>query len=58
MVGDRMALPNYTAYAASKAGVDAVTRSAAIALAPRLRDTGSMPSRSFDEASAPSLRGA
>jgi NAD(P)-dependent dehydrogenase (short-subunit alcohol dehydrogenase family) len=30
----RMALPNYTAYAASKAGVDAVTRSAAIALAP------------------------
>ncbi len=30
----RMALPNYTAYAASKAGVDAVTRSAAVALAP------------------------
>ena len=30
----RMALPDYTAYAASKAGVDAVTRSAAIALAP------------------------
>jgi NAD(P)-dependent dehydrogenase (short-subunit alcohol dehydrogenase family) len=30
----RMALPNYTAYAASKAGVDAVTRAAAIALAP------------------------
>ena len=30
----RMALPNYTAYAASKAGVDAVTRSAAAALAP------------------------
>ncbi len=30
----RMALPNYTAYAASKAGVDAVTRAAAVALAP------------------------
>jgi 3-oxoacyl-[acyl-carrier protein] reductase len=30
----RMALPNYTAYAASKAAVDAITRSAAIALAP------------------------
>ena len=30
----RMGLPNYTAYAASKAGVDAVTRSAAVALAP------------------------
>ncbi len=30
----RMALPNYTAYAASKAGVDAVTRAAAMALAP------------------------
>jgi 3-oxoacyl-[acyl-carrier protein] reductase len=30
----RMALPNYLAYAASKAGVDAVTRGAAIALAP------------------------
>ncbi len=30
----RMALPNYTAYAASKAGVDAVTRAAALALAP------------------------
>ena len=30
----RMALPNYTAYAASKAGVDSVTRSAAVALAP------------------------
>ncbi len=30
----RMALPNYTAYAASKAGVDAITRAAAIALAP------------------------
>src|SRR6478735_2889328 len=30
----RMALPNYTAYAASKAGVDAVTRAAAAALAP------------------------
>jgi len=30
----RMALPNYLAYAASKAGVDTVTRAAAIALAP------------------------
>jgi NAD(P)-dependent dehydrogenase (short-subunit alcohol dehydrogenase family) len=30
----RMALPNYMAYAASKAGVDAVTRAAALALAP------------------------
>lgn len=30
----RMALPNYMAYAASKAGVDAVTRAAAMALAP------------------------
>jgi 3-oxoacyl-[acyl-carrier protein] reductase len=30
----RMALPLYTAYAASKAAVDAVTRSAAVALAP------------------------
>jgi NAD(P)-dependent dehydrogenase (short-subunit alcohol dehydrogenase family) len=30
----RMALPNYLAYAASKAGVDAVTRGAALALAP------------------------
>lgn len=30
----RMALPNYLAYAASKAGVDAVTRAAAVALAP------------------------
>ncbi len=30
----RMALPNYTAYAASKAGVDALTRAAALALAP------------------------
>jgi NAD(P)-dependent dehydrogenase (short-subunit alcohol dehydrogenase family) len=30
----RMALPNYLAYAASKAGVDAVTRAAAIPLAP------------------------
>ena len=29
-----MALPNYTAYAASKAGVDALTRAAAVALAP------------------------
>jgi NAD(P)-dependent dehydrogenase (short-subunit alcohol dehydrogenase family) len=30
----RMALPNYAAYAASKAGVDSITRGAAIALAP------------------------
>jgi NAD(P)-dependent dehydrogenase (short-subunit alcohol dehydrogenase family) len=30
----RMALPHYTAYAASKAAVDAITRSAAVALAP------------------------
>lgn len=30
----RMALPNYAAYAASKAGVDSITRAAAIALAP------------------------
>jgi len=30
----RMALPNYAAYAASKAGVDSITRSSAIALAP------------------------
>lgn len=30
----RMALPNYLAYAASKAGVDAVTRGAAVGLAP------------------------
>jgi NAD(P)-dependent dehydrogenase (short-subunit alcohol dehydrogenase family) len=30
----RMALPNYAAYAASKAAVDSLTRSAAIALAP------------------------
>lgn len=30
----RMALPLYTAYAASKAAVDAITRSAAVALAP------------------------
>ncbi|MCX5494057.1 SDR family NAD(P)-dependent oxidoreductase [Kaistia dalseonensis] len=30
----RMALPNYTAYAASKAAVDSITRSAAITLAP------------------------
>lgn len=29
-----MALPNYLAYAASKAGVDAVTRAAAVAWAP------------------------
>ncbi|MCX5514252.1 short-chain dehydrogenase [Kaistia algarum] len=32
--GSRMALPNYAAYAASKAGVDSITRSSAIALAP------------------------
>jgi NAD(P)-dependent dehydrogenase (short-subunit alcohol dehydrogenase family) len=31
----RMALPNYTAYAATKAAVDSLTRSAAVALAPR-----------------------
>jgi 3-oxoacyl-[acyl-carrier protein] reductase len=30
----RMALPNYLAYSASKAGVDSVTRAAAVALAP------------------------
>jgi NAD(P)-dependent dehydrogenase (short-subunit alcohol dehydrogenase family) len=30
----RMALPNYTAYAASKAAVDAITRAASVALAP------------------------
>jgi NAD(P)-dependent dehydrogenase (short-subunit alcohol dehydrogenase family) len=30
----RMALPNYAAYAASKAGVDSITRASAIALAP------------------------
>jgi NAD(P)-dependent dehydrogenase (short-subunit alcohol dehydrogenase family) len=30
----RMALPNYAAYAASKAAVDSLTRTAAIALAP------------------------
>ena len=30
----RMALPDYTAYAASKAGVDAITRAAAVTLAP------------------------
>jgi len=30
----RMALPNYLAYAASKAGADSVTRAAAVALAP------------------------
>jgi len=30
----RMALPNYTAYAASKAAVDSITRAAAIALGP------------------------
>lgn len=30
----RMALPNYTAYAASKAAVDAITRAAAVGLAP------------------------
>jgi NAD(P)-dependent dehydrogenase (short-subunit alcohol dehydrogenase family) len=32
--GSRMALPDYTAYTASKAGVDSVTRAAAVALAP------------------------
>jgi len=31
----RMALPNYAAYAATKAAVDSLTRSAAVALAPR-----------------------
>jgi NAD(P)-dependent dehydrogenase (short-subunit alcohol dehydrogenase family) len=30
----RMALPNYAAYAASKAAVDSITRAAAVALAP------------------------
>ncbi|MEO9228774.1 MAG: SDR family oxidoreductase [Devosia sp.] len=30
----RMALPDYTAYSASKAGVDSITRAAALALAP------------------------
>src|SRR3569623_2262631 len=30
----RMALPDYAAYAASKAGVDSITRAAAVALAP------------------------
>ena len=30
----RMALPNYLAYSASKAGVDSITRAAAVALAP------------------------
>ena len=32
--GSRMALPDYTAYSASKAGVDSITRAAAVALAP------------------------
>ena len=32
--GSRMALPDYAAYAASKAGVDSITRAAAVALAP------------------------
>jgi len=32
--GSRMALPNYAAYAASKAAVDSITRAAAVALAP------------------------
>mgnify|MGYP003314640295 CR=1 FL=1 len=32
--GSRMALPDYTAYAASKAGVDSITRAAAVTLAP------------------------
>jgi NAD(P)-dependent dehydrogenase (short-subunit alcohol dehydrogenase family) len=31
----RMALPNYAAYAATKAAVDSLTRTAAVALAPR-----------------------
>jgi 3-oxoacyl-[acyl-carrier protein] reductase len=32
--GSRMALPDYTAYSASKSAVDSITRSAAVALAP------------------------
>lgn len=32
--GSRMALPDYTAYTASKAGVDSITRALAVALAP------------------------
>lgn len=32
--GSRMALPDYAAYSASKAGVDSITRAAAVALAP------------------------
>ena len=32
--GSRMALPDYTAYTASKAGVDSISRAAAVALAP------------------------
>ena len=32
--GARMALPNYAAYAASKAAVDSITRASAVALAP------------------------
>ena len=32
--GSRMALPDYTAYTASKAGVDSITRAAAVALGP------------------------
>lgn len=32
--GSRMALPDYTAYTASKAGVDSITRAAAVTLAP------------------------
>ena len=32
--GSRMALPDYTAYTASKAGVDSIPRAAAVALAP------------------------
>ena len=32
--GSRMALPDYTAYTASKAAVDSITRAAAVALAP------------------------
>ena len=32
--GSRMALPDYTAYTASKSAVDSITRAAAVALAP------------------------
>jgi len=42
----RMALPNYTAYAASKAAVDSITRSAAVALARHgIRVNGVAPGR-------------